>query len=250
MINLMVVWVPGWVTYLRLYSSWLSTAPVPAHGRRAGRCLRSWPEFLSASGVSNGGGCRQALDAGGSAIHSRVGGGREVAARAPMTALLDGATASALEPVLYRFALRATRDPEVARDLTQEALLAAVARGASFEGRSSLRTWMIGILAHKIADHFRSCSTRPFDGDDDPALLDAASAVDLERTLIARQELGRVERALGELPARERLAVLMTDVEAIPRDEVARALGLTPTHLRVTLHRARNRMRRALEHDR
>src|SRR5437867_1380040 len=104
-----------------------------------------------------------------------------------------------LEPVVYRFALRATRDPELARDLTQEALLAAVAQGDSFAGRSSLRTWVIGILSHKVADHFRLRSAQP-EGADDPALLATPSAEDVERVVAARQELATVERALKALP--------------------------------------------------
>ena len=60
-----------------------------------------------------------------------------------------------LEPVLFRFALRATRDADLSRDLTQEALLAALTQEATFAGRSSLRTWVVGILSHKVINHFR-----------------------------------------------------------------------------------------------
>jgi RNA polymerase sigma-70 factor (ECF subfamily) len=154
-----------------------------------------------------------------------------------------------LEPVAYRFALRAVRDPELARDLVQEALLAAVAEGESFAGRSSLRTWVIGILSHKLADHFRRRSTHP-EGADDPALLATPSPEDVERVVAARQQLATVEKALRELPDLERLALMMADVEGLPREDCCNALGVTATHLRVLLHRGRHRLRRMLEHDR
>lgn len=156
-----------------------------------------------------------------------------------------------LEPVLYRFALRATRDPELARDLTQEALLAAVAQRGTFGGRSSLRTWIIGILSHKVIDHYRRRSARPLaEGGEDAELLATPSSEDVERVVSARQELAAVERALHELPDLERLALVLVDVEGVEREDSCRALGVSATHLRVLLHRGRNRLRRILEHDR
>jgi RNA polymerase sigma-70 factor, ECF subfamily len=162
---------------------------------------------------------------------------------------ISDAAVRELEPVVYRFALRAVRDADVARDLTQEALLAAVAQGESFAGRSSLRTWVIGILSHKLADHFRRRSATP-EGADDPALLAAPSAEDVERVVAARRELAAVERALQSLPDLERLALMLADVEGVPREDVCNVLGVSPTHLRVLLHRGRHRLRRMLEHDR
>src|SRR5690242_19907911 len=62
---------------------------------------------------------------------------------------------SRLEPVFQAHARRAVRDPEVARELVQETLLSAVEGRAPFAHRASLRSWLVGILAHKIVDHFR-----------------------------------------------------------------------------------------------
>jgi RNA polymerase sigma factor (sigma-70 family) len=153
-----------------------------------------------------------------------------------------------IEPILQRFALRGVRNPDLARDLVQEALVACVAALPGFDGRSSLRTWMIGILVHKMMDHYRAQGAEPALGDDEVELLETASGADLERTVMARQQLDQVERALGALPDRERLAILMVDVEGVDRERVCHALGLTATHLRVVLHRGRNRLRRVLEH--
>jgi RNA polymerase sigma factor (sigma-70 family) len=154
-----------------------------------------------------------------------------------------------LEQVLYRFALRATRDPELSRDLTQETLLAAVADAATFAARSTLRTWVVGILAHKVTDHRRRSGVRQMEGDGDEQLLSTPSAEDVERVVMARQRLAAVEKGLQALPERERLALLLLDVEGVDRDEVCNALGVTATHLRVLLHRGRNHLRRMLEED-
>ena len=156
---------------------------------------------------------------------------------------------SELEPVLFRFAFRATRDRELARDLTQDALLAAVAQRAGFAGHSSLRTWVIGILSHKLSDHYRRTARQKTDTGGDEELLRAPSAADVERVVAARQELAAVERALLGVPERERLALLLIDVEGLERDEACRALEVSATHLRVLLHRGRHRLRRLLEHD-
>jgi RNA polymerase sigma-70 factor (ECF subfamily) len=158
---------------------------------------------------------------------------------------LSGAEIAELQPVMQRFALRATRDPELARELVQEALVAAVAQSGEFAGRSSLRTWVIGILSHKVIDHFRRRSLL-VDGSEE-RLLEAPSPEDLERVIAARQELGRVERALRALPELERMALLMVDVEGVDREESRNALGVSATHLRVLLHRGRNRLREMLQ---
>jgi RNA polymerase sigma factor (sigma-70 family) len=162
-------------------------------------------------------------------------------------AALPEAEIRQLEPVLYRFALRATRDPEQSRDLAQEALLAAVTQAETFAARSSLRTWVVGILAHKVVDHLRRRRGRLAEGGDDADLLEAPSAEDVERVVSARQELAAVERALLQLPERERLALLLLDVEGVDRAEVCNALEVSATHLRVLVHRGRNRLRRILE---
>jgi RNA polymerase sigma-70 factor (ECF subfamily) len=150
-----------------------------------------------------------------------------------------------MQPVLFRFALRAVGDTELANDLTQDALVAALAQRGAFEGRSQLRTWVIGILSHKIADYFRKRAVRGDEGDGD--LLSAPSDEDVERVVGARRELAQVEKALARLPERERLALLLIDVEGVTREESCRVLEVTATHLRVLLHRARNRLRRILE---
>ena len=177
-----------------------------------------------------------------------VGGvrARERAAPAPWVEQLPQ-----LETALRAWAVRATGDVETSRDLVQDTLLAAWTNPQRFEHRSSLRTWLVGILAHKVADHFRRRHVASFEslsmdrGAED--LVDAPSRSEVERVVSARIELQRVDRALQELPHKERMAVLLVDVEGLEREEACEALSVTGNHLRVILHRARNRLRRLVE---
>lgn len=57
--------------------------------------------------------------------------------------------------ILYRYALIRVRSEPTAEDLVQETLLSGMQSFASFSGKSTIRTWLVGILKHKIIDHFR-----------------------------------------------------------------------------------------------
>src|SRR5438093_6382902 len=57
--------------------------------------------------------------------------------------------------VLYRYALTRVRKPDIAQDLVQETMLAAMRSHEKFAGQSSVRSWLCGILKHKLCDHFR-----------------------------------------------------------------------------------------------
>ncbi len=153
---------------------------------------------------------------------------------------------SRCEPRLRAFARRALGASDGVEDLVQDTLVAALAQ--SFEGRSSLSTWLIGILSHKVIDHLRR-SRQPagIPADAGEADLLEAPTRSPERALEQQQALEIIERTLPALPEHERLAVLMVDVEGLERPDVCNALQVEPTHLRVLLHRGRHRLRRALE---
>ena len=61
---------------------------------------------------------------------------------------------------LYEYALVRVRKPDVAEEMVQETFLAALHARKRFQGRSSEKTWLIGILKHKIIDHFRKASRK------------------------------------------------------------------------------------------
>jgi RNA polymerase sigma-70 factor (ECF subfamily) len=163
-------------------------------------------------------------------------------------AAASAASIAALEPVLRRFAFRATRDDTLAKDLAQAALTAALEAARSFEGRSQLQTWLLAVLANKIADHFRRSGREADEGAEELELLRSPEAQEVERVVAARHELQRVERAIAQLPERERLALLL-EAEGVDRQAACNALGVNATHLRVLLHRGRHRLRRMLEKE-
>jgi RNA polymerase sigma factor (sigma-70 family) len=76
-----------------------------------------------------------------------------------MVAKLDASQLQEYRRYLYRYALQQVRDPELANDLVQDTFVAALEGGCRFEGRSAIRTWLVGILKHKIAER-RSASRR------------------------------------------------------------------------------------------
>lgn len=140
---------------------------------------------------------------------------------------------------VHRYALRMLDgDHQAAEDAVQEAFTKAWLRIESFQHRSSLRTWLFKITSNECRDVRRR--RRPIAVDDrlfspmenktftEPH--DHASADELRRVL---------ERALGELPWRQRSAWLLREIEELSYEEIADTLDTTPTVVRGQLHRAR-----------
>ena len=156
--------------------------------------------------------------------------------------LIDAAVVRAMEPSLLRYARSRVRREEDARELVQDTWEAAIAALPTFAGRSHFRTWLTGILRRKIVDrHRRRRNSVPYlEGLHDPPSDPPRDRLDdLKAVALVREEL-------GQLPAQERAAVQMIDLEERTRDDVAQTLGMTRNHLRVTLHRGRSRLRQRL----
>jgi RNA polymerase sigma-70 factor, ECF subfamily len=152
-------------------------------------------------------------------------------------------------PYLLRYATLQLRNAEAAEDAVQETLLAALAGEAGFSGRSSLRTWLTGILKHKIVDAMRRTSRELdalFVGDghwrDPPATWD-----DPDRALEQKQFFVALEMCLERLPARTARAFLMREHLGLETEEICKELGITSTNCWVMLYRARMTLRQCLE---
>jgi RNA polymerase sigma-70 factor (ECF subfamily) len=168
-------------------------------------------------------------------------------------------------PYLLRYAGLQLRDAHAAEDAVQETLLAAL-QTASFAGRSSLKTWLTGILRHKIIDHVRRQSReQPLERpDDEPQQEDA----DIAETLFAddghwrdfpsdwnapdrsfeSSEFWRVfEICLQVMPARMARLFVMREVLELTTEEICKELDVTATNCWVMLHRARLSLRECLE---
>lgn len=167
----------------------------------------------------------------------------------------------ALRPYLLRYAAMELRNREAAEDCVQEALLAALSAPASFEGRSNLRTWLTGILKHKIVDAIRRQSReRPVEGteenlDDLNALFDETGHwtdrpqpwEDPDGALHQKQFLAALEACLAGLPARTAQVFMLREHLGLETAEICKDLGITSTNCWVLLYRARMLLRECLE---
>lgn len=164
---------------------------------------------------------------------------------------LDAETIRRVEPVLVAFAIRAVRDEALARDLVQETFVAAIENRARFEGRSKLRTWLVGILSRKIVDHYRRTRREVLTDippePQTPSHLTPPRRAPPETRLDEQKAMRVIERSLSTLTDLERMAVMLCDIEQLDRREACNAMGVKPTHLRVLLHRGRHKLRKALE---
>ena len=158
---------------------------------------------------------------------------------------------------LLRYASLQLRDRAAAEDAVQETLLAALAGEKGFAGRSNLRTWLTGILKHKIIDLIRKGSREQTVDSDEAweAAFDAndhwrafpAEWDDPDRSLEQKQFFAALEMCLEGLPAKTARAFLMREHMGLETDEICKELGITSTHCWVLLYRARMALRRCLE---
>ena len=162
---------------------------------------------------------------------------------------------------LFNFAIGQVRDPHVAEDLVQETFLAALKALAGFSGRSSARTWLVGILRHKICDHLRQvCRERAVrveplptsergDGFDE-SMLWLHQIADESLSSSRRLELGEfcqeLEKALGKLPARIAQVFQLYSIDEHSNHEICERLNISESNLWVMLHRARRQLRAEL----
>jgi RNA polymerase sigma-70 factor (ECF subfamily) len=168
----------------------------------------------------------------------------------------------ALRPYLLRFASLQLRDTAAAEDAVQEALVAALAAEASFAGRANLRTWLTGILKHKIVDTIRRQSREPTfaaEVDEEGAEIDVlfterghwgerpAAWGDPDGALEQSQFFRALEMCLERLPARTARVFMMREHLGAETGEICKELGITPTHCWVLLHRARMTLRECLQ---
>jgi RNA polymerase sigma-70 factor (ECF subfamily) len=163
-------------------------------------------------------------------------------------------------PYLLRFALLQLRDGHAAEDAVQETLVAALAAEASFAGRSNLRTWLTGILKHKIVDAIRRAGSQTAREvavgaeEDFDALFDETGHwaqmpvwKNPDASLEQSQFFRTLEECLERLPPKTARAFMMREHLGCETDEICKELALTPTHFWVLLYRARMALRQCLD---
>jgi RNA polymerase sigma-70 factor (ECF subfamily) len=160
---------------------------------------------------------------------------------------------------LVRYASLQLRDSHAAEDAVQETLVAALAGEASFAGRANLRTWLTGILKHKIVDAIRRMSREaPAATEEDfEALFDErghwidppAAWADPDAALEQKGFFAALQMCLGRLPEKTSQAFLMREHLGLETDEICKELAVTPTHCWVLLYRARMALRECLNKE-
>ena len=179
---------------------------------------------------------------------------------------------------LLRLAQMYVQSRAVAEEVVQETWLGVLQGLERFEGRSSLKTWIFRILMNRARTRGeRESRSIPFSALAGPDSDPAEAAVEVERflerghsdwrpdwdhhwasppkswgenpeeRLLAKETRAHLQRAIEALPATQREVITLRDVEGWTSEEVCNVLGVSETNQRVLLHRARSRVRRALE---
>jgi RNA polymerase sigma-70 factor (ECF subfamily) len=177
------------------------------------------------------------------------------------------------QPSMLRVARMYVSSGAVAEEVVQDAWLGVLRGLDGFQGRSSLRTWIFRILVNIAKTRGRrEARSRPFssvwapDPDDGPAVEPGRFLPDgpgggpghwasepaswesvPEARLLSSETLAQVGRAIEALPPNQREVIRLRDVLGWSSEEVRNALDLSETNQRVLLHRARSKVRRALE---
>jgi RNA polymerase sigma-70 factor (ECF subfamily) len=165
----------------------------------------------------------------------------------------DGALATLLSrhaPAVYRFGLKMCRDPEDAKDVLQDTLLAAARGLRDFRGASSLSTWLYSVARSFCIKKRRRSKHAPAETvslDQDPARHDAMSPAIAPDEAAAGRELGvALDAAIAALDPLYREVLVLRDVEGLTAKEVAEVLGVTVDTVKSRLHRARADVRARL----
>ncbi len=162
-------------------------------------------------------------------------------------------------PILYGYALQRVRDSETAEELVQETFLAALKNIKKFAERSSERTWLIGILRHKIVDYFRQRASPSQPGQNEAeedffvsghwSRKPSQWACDPSALCETQEFWGVFERCLGHLPDSLAQAFVLREMEQCKATVVCESLSISESNLWIRLHRARLRLRECLENN-
>lgn len=168
---------------------------------------------------------------------------------------------------MLRFADLQLRDRATAEDLVQEAIEAALRKSSSFNGQSTLKTWVFAILRNRIIDHLRQASrtvnmSSLVDDDDDwhekleamfterGAWRDGPRPVawpDPEESMQTRQFWSVFETCLDHLPPATGRVFMMREFLGFESDEICRQLSISTSNCHVILHRARLKLRTCMD---
>lgn len=164
---------------------------------------------------------------------------------------------------LVRYAILQLRDPHMAEDVVQETLVAAIESRSKFSAQSSLRTWLVGILKHKILDVLRKRAREPLlevaDGEDENDLVDALFKEnghwvappqtwnEPDQSMENAHFWEVFERCCQRMPLNTARAFMMREFMDMTTENICQELSITTTNCWVILHRARLALRECLD---
>lgn len=156
---------------------------------------------------------------------------------------------------IYRLALKILGDPQDAEDVLQETFIKALSALPTFEGRSSLSTWLYRIAVNEALMLLRRRKPETLltdnDGDEDESgESESAYLIDWcclpEEELLSDEAQRFLDKAIAQLPENLRLVFWLRDVEGLSIKETAETLGLSETNVKTRLLRARLKLREIL----
>jgi RNA polymerase sigma-70 factor (ECF subfamily) len=155
---------------------------------------------------------------------------------------------------VYNLALRMLVDPQEAEDVLQETFLSAYKALPSFEGRSSLSTWLYRIASNASLMRLRRKQPDTVSVDE-PLTLDAGDSLPRqlvdwsnlpEEELLSSESHHAMDEAVSELPEPLRIVFILRDLQGLSTTETGEVLGLSEGAVKTRLHRARLRLRERL----
>lgn len=163
---------------------------------------------------------------------------------------------------LFHFALARVKDREIAEDLVQETFLAAVKAKDRFKGKSTEKTWLFGILKHKVIDHYRKKRSVIYEQDlskgteDLDAFFNAKGAwstmpenwrLNPGKSQEVREFIDHFYQCLADLPKKTAEVFAFREIDGLSTKEICKRLNITASNCRVILYRARMLLRKCLE---
>ena len=161
--------------------------------------------------------------------------------------------------VLFRYAYLRTGDRPLAEDMVQETFLAALQACQQFEGRSSIQTWLVSILRHKISEHFRQSHRQPVSSaeieHEEQDFFESGKwkNMPLRWSTQPAEEASKKEfwdvfvRCMRRLSPTLADAFILREMKLLEQDEICSQLNISDTGLWSRLHRARLNLRHCLE---
>ena len=164
--------------------------------------------------------------------------------------------------LLFKYALYRLSDPDIAEDIVQEALVAALKGIDKFKGESQESTWLVSILKHKIADYYRSVKKKGSETEYDSVIsqkpevndegthtenLSEPWSTDPWKALEQMEFMKTLDRCMLELSDKQYDVFSMRELDELSTAEVCKKLNISESNFWVIIHRARGRLKKCLK---